>query len=1147
MRKVIIITSIVLVLFLVLAFFIPVMIGLAGSTAWILRGALWLLGIAAAGLVLWFVYKKKKAEEEAEYNEAGASDTDDISQIVKEAETKLPKMAGFPAIFLIGDPGSAKTSTIVNSGLDAELLAGQVYQDRNVIPTRAANVWYAQKALFVEAAGRTTAETGSWAKLAKRLQPGRLGAVVSQKDAPRAALLAIEAESLIRPGATEALAVTARQLRSRLGEISQALGINLPVYVLFTKSDRIPFFAEYVRNLTNEEASQVLGVTVPLRSGSSGVYAEEETARLTGVFEQLFRSLCNFRPPFLSREHEPTKLPGIYEFPREFRKLRPTLVQFLVDLCRPSQLTVGPFLRGFYFSGVRPIVINDVAPAPAASAAKAPDGGFGATGAFRTGPGGAVAPMVAQVVGTKKVPQWVFLSHFFHDLLLADHVAMGASGASTKTSLLRRVLLGTLAGLLLLYCIALIVSYSKNHALETRVQQAARGIETVDSSGAKPATLDSLQRLEALRQSLAVLTTYKREGSPTSYHWGLYVGDRLYPDVKKIYFESFRRVLLGQTQATMVDSLKSLPAAPPGPEYSPTYDTLKAYLITTSNHDKSTKAFLSPVLLNRWSANKNIDLERQALAQKQFDFYSDELKLENPFSSENDSSAVTTGRRYLNQFAGVERVYAAMIAEVAKTTTPINFNKKYPGSAEAVIDNYDVYGPFTKPGWDAMHNLMKNPEQFFAGEKWVLGETGAAANIDRATLVKQISDKYNGDYIKQWANYLKAASVVKYANLQDASKKLTLLSSSGSPLLELFSLGSQNTKVDQPEVAKVFQPLDQVTPAGSGDRLIGPNNQPYMNALLTLQTAVDAAAQAPQLNDQVAAPTLQAATAARVATRQVAQAFVPGPERVEAMTQKLMEDPITHVEALIKRFGPEELNAKGKDLCGQYKKLYAKYPFNSNTAAPQATVADVNGIFKQPDGALWAFYNTSLAKLLPKQGNDYVPATGGTTNLTPGFVAWFKRQAAFSDVLYAGNSPDPHFTYTLKPLPSEGIQGLDLNIDGQTLTYKVGGDTAGKQFVWQGSGVHGAKASVNMGGPNLGWSNSEGLWAVFQFFAQAEHWQPSGQGNSLEWVVRTGKNPVTLPSGSPVIVKFELDMGATPPVFQKGYFSNMGCVAEVAK
>src|SRR5207253_1717210 len=105
------------------------------------------------------------------------------------------------------------------------------------------------------------------------------------------------------------------------------------------------------------------------------------------AFNKLFFSLCDKRPEFLSRENDPTRLPGVYEFPREFRKLRQVLVQFLVDLCRPSPLTVGPFLRGFYFCGVRPIVVGDQAPAavPSRASKEAYAIESGATRMFRVG------------------------------------------------------------------------------------------------------------------------------------------------------------------------------------------------------------------------------------------------------------------------------------------------------------------------------------------------------------------------------------------------------------------------------------------------------------------------------------------------------------------------------------------------------------------------------------------------------------------------------------------------------------------------------------------------------------------------------------------------------------------------------------------
>ena len=69
--------------------------------------------------------------------------------------------------------------------------------------------------------------------------------------------------------------------------------------------DRVPFFAEFVRNLTNDEAGQILGVTLPMTGRrSEGAYAEQEMARLNGEFERLFRSVADARPEYLPREQD---------------------------------------------------------------------------------------------------------------------------------------------------------------------------------------------------------------------------------------------------------------------------------------------------------------------------------------------------------------------------------------------------------------------------------------------------------------------------------------------------------------------------------------------------------------------------------------------------------------------------------------------------------------------------------------------------------------------------------------------------------------------------------------------------------------------------------------------------------------------------
>src|SRR5271157_2209446 len=687
-------------------------------------------------IVLLTVFLNHRKQEKKAAQAAGGGEqplgegADEISSLVRDADAKLAaariqpgaRVATLPVYLIMGDTGATKTCVMLHSGLDPELIAGQVYQGGNVAPTRTANFWFSRRAVFVEAGGRLPGEPAKWNKLVSRLAP-KSSVVGKGEQAPRAAVVCYDIENFTKPGAMDLAAATARALRTRLGEISQSMGSQLPVYVLFTKADRLPFFTEFVRNLANEEAAQVLGVTLPmLENRNQGVYGEEETARLTGNFERLFRSLADARPEFLSRETDSSKLPAAYEFPREFRKLRPAVVQFLVDLCRPSQLAVGPFLRGFYFTGVRPIIINEAAPVQAAQPQPAGYGQVqGATGIFSVGSMAAAQAPPPPVATTRKVPQWLFLSHLFNDILLADRAAMGASGASTKTGFWRRLLFASAAGLCFLLMVFFTISFFNNRALEAKVRDAAAGISSVQSAGGGLAPVESLRRLENLRQAMDALVRYRRDGAPLFYRWFLYVGNDLYPEARRVYFDRFKLLLFGQTQIAILANLRTLPVTP-GPEYTPTYNALKAYLITTSFHEKSTKEFLTPVLMSWWMAGRSVETDRAQLAQKQFDFYADELRDSDPYTSESDIQAIAHARGYLSQFAGAERVYAFMLSEAGKTNPPIDFNRLFPGADRVVQEPHVVPGAFSKGGWAFMKDAMAHADRYFNGEAWVLGD-----------------------------------------------------------------------------------------------------------------------------------------------------------------------------------------------------------------------------------------------------------------------------------------------------------------------------------------------------------------------------------------------------------------------------------------
>ena len=97
------------------------------------------------------------------------------SRRVKTTLTKLP-------LFLLGGTeGAGKTSTFLKSGLEPELLAGQVFRDNNVVPTRLANLWFAEDSLFAEVSGGLfSGDPGRWSGLLARLQGRSAGGFIKR-------------------------------------------------------------------------------------------------------------------------------------------------------------------------------------------------------------------------------------------------------------------------------------------------------------------------------------------------------------------------------------------------------------------------------------------------------------------------------------------------------------------------------------------------------------------------------------------------------------------------------------------------------------------------------------------------------------------------------------------------------------------------------------------------------------------------------------------------------------------------------------------------------------------------------------------------------------------------------------------------------
>jgi type VI secretion system protein ImpL len=826
--------------------------------------------------------------------------------------------------------------------------------------------------------------------------------------------------------------------------------------------------------------------------------------------------------------------------------MRGPLVQFLIDLCRPSQLRTSPFLRGFYFCGVRPITVQE-APLPTASAppARGMEAAGSATGVFRS-PSAAAAPQPAaqqQYIGTKRIPQWLFLTRLFNQVILQDRAALSASGASTKTSTLQRILLGVAALLFLAIALGFTISFFRNRSLVSEAVTTSTALASADRMDASGPAAADLERLAALRKVLQQLTEYRTNGRPFSMGWGLYAGDDLYPAVRGAYYHRFSQLLFAHGQGALKAHMDALPASPgANDDYGTSYESLKGYLITTSHSDKASAESPAPILLRKWSETRNIQDNRKDLAQAEFQFYASDLKNGNPYSSAPDAESVEHARDYLNQFSGIERVYQYMLSSAGKK--PVNFNRDIPGSSQAVLNNRDVAGAFTKAGYDFMADALKKADKFFGGEQWVLERT-RKDNVDTAKLGSELSARYVKDFIAAWRAYFKNTTVLRYSGLPDAAQKLNLQTGTQSPILGVFWLASQNTGVDFAKIPgadaikKAFQPVHRVVPPGNPERYSAPTNKSYTDGLMSLQQSVDAAKSTPTPDG---AAIIGAAANAKMSVKQMALEFDIDPEaRLNATVQKLLEDPIISAEDLVKSLGPKELNGKGKAFCDTFDTVFRKLPFNPNGTA-DASLQEVNALLKPGEGALWQFYQANLQKGLIKVGAEY--RQNGELPLTPAFVNFFNNASRVSEAFYK-SGPEPRLTYTVRPLKSDGLQNLTMVLDGQSIDA---GSGQAKQLFSPGPSPASHFTGKASGNDLQPITNQTGLWSAFKLLNKAERAEPAGTGYNLDWSLQTQVTfgGTTVSGASGPTARFFVDLGGANILLRKAG-GGLNCVRQVAK
>ncbi len=1149
------------------------------------HGLLWTILLLAGALLIvvgsrvfsWFRGWRAKASQRptAPAKPAPAVHEDDaaLAGLIAEANAALAKAPNYVAVsgksplsqfrlyLLIGPESAGKTGTFLNSGVEPQLLAGQPGA------TRLCNLWLAKNAVFAEFSGRVfggdserwkslltilrgTRSMSFWQSLWRDPEPGmQLSGVVGFTDVRDLTSAAADPQRFERGN---------RDWQERLRTIGLVFGADFPVYQVFTKCDKLPFFTDYFGRLPESEVNQILGCSLPLRKPAANpgeAFTEAEAKRLGDAFRPLYQSLAERRLSCLAHEPNPARKPGIYEFPRELKRIRQPLVQFLIDVFKPNQLQCTPILRGFYLTGIQEV--------EAAAAKTAGEDGpwsiaptsLDATHLFRNGDATQIFKQDESGPGspvrgrTGLKTRWIFASDLFHQIVLADRMPVQAAlPADSRLAHYRRGLLGATCGACVLLCLAFVNSWANNRSLLNDVAEAAGA---VSQKPAALASLPDLRSLENLRQQVERL----QSGAGLSYRWGLYTGNSIRDGATKAYFVRFQQALLGPLNEVMLNRLKGLPVSPSATDpYEPAYGYLKTHLMISSGACKLDPAFVSRTLKQvRAQLPPDAGPDWQDLANRQIDFYTAALAGGNPCPLKEDAEARDRARRYLEGIKGIEPMYRSILAEADKAIQKPQQLADLAQNYKVVLSSKAEISPaFSVQGWQYVQDASKKTGSGSASDFCVLGRGVSLAGLVSDDTAAAIQARFISDYVKQWRDYVAGFSVLPYGNAADAAKKLTILADHKSPLLALFALVSTQTnfataaetgfidkvkgevkgfvnqgkkKADQltgsqPDAARpvtvlditqTFQPVQYVVPPNAPTWVIE-KNAAYMAALGQLGQSILAIA------DNTKDPALYQAEHASYdkameAAKQIEAGLRPtGVLGLDVEVQRLLEEPIVRTRTLPPP--PDHATGVNKaltELCTSVKGTLHKFPFQAKSQ-DEVTLEELSA-FAPNTGAIWKFAKGPLAEFAVKDGGQWKPKDpSANPQVAPDLVVFLNKAQIITNVFFSVNPDKPGFTYTVRPALSADYSDakLQLELNGTTYLWE---DRIQKTLSWPGPQGAELKSVARIIGGKVAmqFDIRKGLWGIFRIVADAELRAPNSK--AVEWRYSFGaegsKDPIS--------------------------------------
>jgi len=1043
-------------------------------------GVVWLIALLTILLLLIRRLRRNRAMTEEIVQSVDAGDEEDelvkaeladLKGKLREALTTLRKsklgrrsLYELPWYIMIGPPGAGKTTAIVNSGLQfplaettgAAALAG-------VGGTRNCDWWFTNDAILVDTAGRyTTQDSGATEDNAAWLGFLNMLKKYRTRQPINGAIVAISLSDLsLQDEATQKSHAAA--IRRRLHELREKLGVQFPVYVLFTKSDLIAGFTEFFDNLGKDDREQVWGFTLPLpkktKAELSPVAAfDEEFAALLGQLNS--QSLDR-----LQNETDHQRRSLIASFPAQVASVRSTARDFLTEVFQDNRFEKRHLLRGVYFtSGTQ-----EGTPIDRLMMGMARTFGIG-----------------RQAIGTGRgTGRSFFLTRLFEDVIFPE---AGLVSADDKVERRYKVVKYAAIAAALVFGIGMtalwVRSFFGNSAM---LAQAAEAVEeyraaesTIPSSPIEDSDIPGVVPALNILRDLPDNPAAGDPDPPRELQWGLYQGGIVGNQAAQVYQAGLNEHLLPRLLLRLEEQMQ---ASMDRPEFL--YEALKVYLMLGQQGPMNQQIVKDWMALD-WSvsyAGPQREEMRNDLAGHLDVLLSqpmDEIALNGPL--------VEQAQRLLAEMPLAQRVYNGIINSPRAQELPEwrltdiggpNISRVMTRSSgkpmSEGIEGIFTYDGFTTVFLDETLGLGRRLQK----ELWVLGEAGASEQSDRAlaALSEDVADLYYNDFIARYDQILGDLDIVPLESISHAVEVTNVLSGPTSPIANVLEAISDETRLT--EVRDVLAGPDQA--ADAAGRIAGLELRNELSgrtqmflAILSEAATVEGRPPPPPpgsfveerfqwLHDLVLPPEegvpseLENLQARLVEVYQelnrttiggggaAAQQGVTALARFQEAAQRV-PGPLERWATQIAQ-GASGITADGTraginavwqsqvlPFCEQV--LTSRYPFDRGAAADVA-IADFSRLFA-PAGLIDSFFNENLRDYVDMRARPWAwkRVNDADLGISDAVLLQFQKASEIRDAFFAGGtSPSVSFQITPEAL-DPSAEAVQLEIDGTKIQFR---------------------------------------------------------------------------------------------------------------